>query len=142
MLPLLLTLPTASAQESPADPALQPAITLVLPFGVPQYASGRPKLGTLFAATQVVGIGLGAWGLERQIHFDALEQYETVLAYRMMSWSAVSIAALSWFVSSLEGSRHYQIQKIELAQVWAWESQRVAMVETGGLTVPSLEPPR
>jgi hypothetical protein len=140
MLPLLLALPAASAQESTETPGLQPAITLVLPFGVPQYASHRPGLATIFASTQVVGIGLGAWGLERQLHFDELEEYEKVLRYRMMSWSAVSIAALSWFTSSLEGSRHYQIQKVELAQVWAWESQRVAMVQSGALTMPQLEP--
>jgi hypothetical protein len=94
-----------------ATPAqASPAWTLVVPFGVPQFAHGKRKRGLLYAGLQAVGLSASTVATVRTYGYASAGNDQLYLTWRMISAGTVAFTAAAWFASSLDGSRLHQLE--------------------------------
>ena len=94
-----------------ATPAqASPAWTLVVPFGVPQFAHGKRKRGLLYAGLQAVGLSASAVATLRTYGYASAGNDRLYLTWRMISAGTVAFTAAAWFASSVDGSRLHQLE--------------------------------
>ncbi len=101
MLTLALLTSTALADEG---------ALAVTPFGIALFAWGHPGRGTIYASTQVAGIGGAvAGGIMATDAADA-EDEEAYAAAQLVSGASVALATTSYLVSLIDGSRVAQLR--------------------------------
>ena len=101
-----------------ATPAqASPAWTLVVPFGVPQFAHGKRKRGLLYAGLQAVGLSASTVATVRTYGYASAGNDQLYLTWRMISAGTVAFTAAAWFASSLDGSRLHQLELVQVVLV-------------------------
>ncbi len=82
----------------------------VTPFGIALFAWDRPVRGTIYASTQVAGIGGAvAGGIMATDAADA-EDEEAYATAQLVSGASVALATTSYLVSLIDGSRVAQLR--------------------------------
>ncbi len=104
---LLTLLSLALAQEAPTpdDGALA-----VVPFGVAHYAWNRPVRGVVYSVTQAAGIGVGIYSTVVADAALANGDSSTAEQWQAVTGAAIGVAALSYAVQVLDGSRLAQLR--------------------------------
>jgi hypothetical protein len=101
--------------------------TVAVPFGVGLYVHGKPVRGVVYSATQAGGLAALVVGstLGRQASSDGdTEQAELM---QVVSAGGAAVAAASWLVSGIDGSRVHELEGREKAEALrAWERQLAA----------------
>ncbi|MDP2313211.1 MAG: hypothetical protein Q8P41_09925 [Pseudomonadota bacterium] len=115
---LLLAL-LSTAQAAP------PGWTLV-PFGVGVYVHGKPVRGVVYSATQAVGVATLTYASIQADSAALAEDEGAFKTWQAVSMAGVTVAAASFLVSVLDGSRLHDLEKDTTArdQVIAWDSAR------------------
>ena len=113
------------------DPEPLPDAPLALvPFGVPQFAWGAPGRGAAYAVSQAAGLGLAIpAGLEMDAAQDAGDDAGTEL-YQGLMVAGVGVAAVSYAVQLLDGSRLAQERAARAAEAHA-RREAVAWFDAG-----------
>ncbi len=102
---MLLCLVSIVLAEEPPLELLPDAPLAVLPFGVAEFAWKKPVRGTVYAITQAVGAGVAVWGgISLPIASEAGDEAAAEL-YQTTMGVGVGVAALSYAVSVVDGSR-------------------------------------
>lgn len=135
---LFLVTPTAQAEESQNIPS---AWTMVLPFGGPQFATDRNKLGFVFGGLQLAGAGSAIYsGLEmvRLAESGEPEDVDQELRFRTLSAVSVGIAAAAWLASVMDGShaRDVAVERAQSARAWESSQPQRGVLEPKALWVP------
>jgi len=113
---LLTLLSLALAQEAPTpdDGALA-----VVPFGVAHYAWKRPVRGVVYSVTQATGIGVGIYSTVVADAALANGDSSTAEQWQAVTGAAIGVAALSYAVQVLDGSRLAQLRAAEATDAHA-----------------------
>ncbi|MBM4367098.1 MAG: hypothetical protein FJ102_12865 [Deltaproteobacteria bacterium] len=107
MLTLALLTSTALADEG---------ALAVAPFGVALFAWGHPGRGTIYASTQLAGIGgVVAGGIMATDAADAGDD-EAYSTAQLVSGASVALATTSYLVSLIDGSRVAQLRAEGIAR--------------------------
>ena len=135
---VFLVIPTAHAEESQDIP---PAWKMVLPFGGPQFATDRNKLGFVFGGIQLVGAGSAVYsGLEmvRLAESGEPEDIDRELRLRTLSAVSVGMAAAAWLTSVMDGShaRDVASERAQSARAWQLSQPHRGVFQSKALWVP------
>ena len=108
-----------------------PAGLTLLPLGIGVYAHEKPVRGAVYTVTQGVGIGVLSWATVQAYEAAASEDSGAFTRYQAISVGAVSLAAASYLVSVLDGSRLHELEaegEQARLRVRAWDAaQRMAL---------------
>src|SRR5688500_8716788 len=89
--------------------AAPPGWTLA-PFGVGIYVHGKPVRGATYTATQAVGIAALTWATVEGHAAAEAEDDAAFASWQALSIAGVSLAAGSYLVSVLDGSRLHDLE--------------------------------
>ncbi len=102
---MLLCFVSIVLAEEPELELLPDAPLAVVPFGVAEFAWGKPVRGAVYAATQVAGAGVATWaGINLDLAGEAGDE-EAAELYQTTMGIGVGLAALSYAISVVDGSR-------------------------------------
>ena len=108
--------------------AAPPGLSLA-PFGIGVYAHGKPLRGVAYSLTQAGGIATAAVGTSFAYDAAELEDEAAFTTWQGVSLAGVSVAAISYLASVMDGARLHELEK-EGAEarlrVQAWDEARAA----------------
>lgn len=99
----------------------------VAPFGVGVYVHGKPGRGVTYTATQAAGIAALTWGSIASAEATRAEDTEGFARWQAVSIAGITLAAGSYLVSVLDGSRLHDLEEEGQAardRVRAWDDAR------------------
>ncbi|MSQ01570.1 MAG: hypothetical protein EXR71_06715 [Myxococcales bacterium] len=102
---MLLCFVSIALAEDPELELLPDAPLAVLPFGVAEFAWNQPGRGAVYAVTQALGAGVATWGGVNLPIADAAGDDAGAEAYQTAMGIGVAVAAVSYAVSVVDGSR-------------------------------------
>jgi hypothetical protein len=110
--------------------AAPPGLTLA-PFGVGVYAHGKPLRGVVYSVTQAGGIATVAAATSLAYDAAEVEDDASFATWQAVGIAGVSVAAVSYLASVLDGARLHELEK-EGAEarrrVEAWDAARATSV--------------
>jgi len=114
--------PEAGAEEVREIPS---PWAMVLPLGVPQFATQQKAKGLAFGGLQALGIGGALYSGFEMVRLAEEGEVDQELRMRTVSAFSVGLAGAAWLVSVIDGShaRDVAIEKAQSARLW--EQQRV-----------------
>ena len=115
-------------QEVSVESSVPSPWAMVLPFGVPQFATQRNRLGLVFGGMQALSVAGAVYsGMEMNRLATEIGQgngdpnlVDQELAMRDVSKYSVALAGVFWFVSVVDGSnaREVALEKAKSARMW------------------------
>ena len=141
LLAMLLFSSSASA-ESPVSEGevveVPSAWAMVLPFGVPQFANDRNRLGFVFGGLQAVGVAGAVYSGVEMVRLAEEGEVDQELAMREISAVSVALTGAMWLASVIDGSnaREVALKKAESARLW----ERQVPTQTAGLQASVIAP--
>ncbi|MEC7240111.1 MAG: hypothetical protein VXW32_02635 [Myxococcota bacterium] len=132
----MFVLSSSAAAEGPASEEetvkVPPAWTMVLPFGTPQFATDRSRLGLVLGGLQAVGVAGAVYSGVEMVRLAEEGEVDQELAMRELSAVSVALTGAMWLASVIDGSnaREVALKKAESARLWDQQnSTRTAAVE-------------
>ena len=133
----MLLLSTSAQAESPVSEAEEIKVAspwaMVLPFGVPQFATQRTKLGLVFGGLQAIGVAGAVYSGVEMIRFAEEGEVDQELLMRDISKYSVALTGAMWLASVIDGSRARDValEKAQAARNWERQQPTVLTVGSG-----------
>ena len=114
------------------------AWAMILPFGVPQFATDRNRLGAVFGGLQAVGVAGAVYSGLEMVRLAEEGEVDQELAMREISAVSVALTGAMWLASVIDGSnaREVALKKAESARLWEQQVPTQAVVLSSPLSAP------
>jgi hypothetical protein len=122
-----------------------PAWTLVVPFGVPQFAHRKRGRGLLYAGLQLVGLSTSVVASIQAYGYANAGNEDLFQTWRLISAGTVAFTAGAWFASILDGSRLHQLELEAYGLAygraewdrWRWHQTSFELIDGWGVFQPN-----
>ena len=115
---------TSASAESPVSEEeavkVPSAWTMILPFGVPQFATDRTRLGLALGGLQALGVAGAVYSGVEMVRLAEEGEVDQELAMREISAVSVALSGAMWLASVIDGSnaREVALKKAQAARLW------------------------
>ena len=99
----------------------------IAPFGIGVYVHGKPARGVTYSATQAAGIAALTWASIEAADAAEVGDTESFTRWQAASIAGITVAAGSYLVSVLDGSRLHDLEaegQDARDRVRAWDDAR------------------